>query len=127
MTEIDFLAIFRSQVEGQLRSASDLALELERASGADENLGELLESLMREFHTIKGAARAIQFDEIKDVAHQIEDIYHALMDGEGEIRMPDLTNLTLYALDLVEGHLEARVDGSQFEGNDNLRQSVQAY
>ena len=127
MTEIDFLAIFRSQVEGQLRSASDLALELERASGADENLGELLESLMREFHTIKGAARAIQFDEIKEVAHEIEDVYHALMDGEGEARMPDLTNLTLHALDLVEGLLQSRVDGTPFSGHEKLRRSVQAY
>lgn len=127
MAEIDFLAIFRSQVEGQLRSASDLALELERASGAGEDITTLLESLMREFHTIKGAARAIQFDEIKDVAHQIEDIYHALMDGEGEVRMPDLTNLTLHALDLVEGHLQSRVDGTPFSGNDNLRQAVQGY
>lgn len=127
MAEIDFLAIFRSQVEGQLRSASDLALELERASGAGEDLTELLESLMREFHTVKGAARAIQFDEIKEVAHQIEDIYHALMDGEGEVRMPDLTNLTLHALDLVEGLLQSRVDGGVFTGHESLRQSVQSY
>ena len=126
MAEIDFLAIFRSQVEGQLRSASDLALELERAAGAGEELTELLESLMREFHTIKGAARAIQFDEIKEVAHQIEDIYHALMDGEGEVRMPDLTNLTLHALDLVEGLLQSRV-GTPFSGHEGLRSAVQSY
>ena len=129
MAEIDFLAIFRSQVEGQLRSASDLALELEleRAAGAAEPLNSLLESLMREFHTIKGAARAIQFDEIKEVAHQIEDIYHALMDGEGEVRMPELTNLTLHALDLVEGLLQSRVDGTPFSGHENLRSAVQRY
>ncbi|MBT7306880.1 MAG: hypothetical protein HN842_01605, partial [Gammaproteobacteria bacterium] len=127
MAEIDFLAIFRSQVEGQLRSASNLAMELERAAGAGEVSNELLESLMREFHTIKGAARAIQFDEIKDVAHQIEDIYHALMDGEGEIRMPDLTNLTLFALDLVEGLLQSRVDGTPFSGEEKLPPAVQAY
>ena len=60
MNESDFLAIFQTELNGELQRATELALELEKAP---DNL-ELINGLMREFHTIKGAARAIQFEEI---------------------------------------------------------------
>ena len=127
MADIDFLAIFRTQVEGHLRCASDLALELERVTASGDGTSVLLESLMREFHNIKGAARAIQFNEINTVAHLVEDIYHALIIGEVQIQMPDLTNLTLYALDLVEGFLQARVDGVEYSGHNEMSLFTKAY
>ena len=127
MANIDFLAIFRTEVAEQLKRATDLALQLERATTSNDDTTNLLESLMREFHTIKGAARAIQFEEINAVAHLVEDIYHALMTGKSQIRMPDLTNLTLYALDLVVAFLQGRVDGFEYTGHNEISQYTKAY
>lgn len=127
MADIDFLAIFRTEVEGQLLRANDLALDLERLSSNEEPVGEIIASLMREFHTIKGAASAIKFDEVKDVAHLIEDVYHSLMQGKGEVRMPDLTSLTLYALDVLATMLQGRVDGVISNATHDLAGLVKAY
>ena len=73
------------------------ALELEKAP-ADRSL---LEDLMRSFHTLKGSARAIQFDAILEVAHAMEGLYHQLLDHDGTAR-PDLIELSLFATDIVK-------------------------
>lgn len=97
MNEADLLAIFKAELNGELKRATELILKLENQVGDQA----ILESLMREFHTIKGAARAIQFEEIKNVAHQLEDIYHSLLEGKIDQR-PVLIDLTLYSIDLLQ-------------------------
>jgi len=97
MNEADLLEIFKTELNGELKRATELILKLENQAGDQA----ILESLMREFHTIKGAARAIQFEEIKNVAHHLEDIYQSLLEGKIDQR-PVLIDLTLYSIDLLQ-------------------------
>jgi len=63
--------LFRADAEGQCATLSDGLLALEKAS----NPAELLESLMRAAHSLKGAARIIGLDSAVKVAHVMEDIF----------------------------------------------------
>ena len=118
----DFIEIFKNEVAGHIKEVTRLCLELEN----DIDNQKLYESLMREFHTIKGAARAIQFDEVKDIAHKIEDIYHSIMKGKSKPR-DSLIDLTLHAIDLVEGCLASRLSGSEFSAHKALPGLVKGY
>jgi two-component system, chemotaxis family, sensor histidine kinase and response regulator WspE len=122
MDEIDFLSIFRQELDEEVRRVTDLILELEKRPEEED----ILRSLMREFHTIKGAARAIQFDDIRDIAHGLEDIYHALLEGRADQRN-SLVDLTLHAIDLMQGVLSANQEGRPFTGHETLPDMVRLY
>ena len=124
--DIDFTSIFQQEVAGQIQRITDLALVLEQNEATQAN-DEVLNGLMREFHTIKGAARAINYNDIKDVAHAIEDIYHAILHQEAEVKLPELTDISLHAVDLIKGLLQARISGKSFTGHELLPQQAQDY
>lgn len=118
----DFVAIFKNQLSGHIKEVTKLSLELEK----DGQEPALYESMMRQFHTIKGAARAIKFEEIKDIAHKIEDIYHTLMNGDTTPR-PQLIDLTLHAVDLIEECLDARLQERESDSHLGFASLVDAY
>ncbi|MFB3885947.1 MAG: response regulator [Thermodesulfobacteriota bacterium] len=75
MSEIkDLIAIFRAETEEHLTRLDNGLVALEKEPG---NL-ELISSLNREVHTLKGAARVFGFREIQDIAHRIEDLFEAI-------------------------------------------------
>jgi len=122
MNESDFLAIFQTELNGELQRATELALELEKAP---DNL-ELINGLMREFHTIKGAARAIQFEEIKECAHYLEDIFHALLDNKTTFR-PILIDITFFAIDLIRTVFKQQLAKQALPDHQCLEDIVQQY
>jgi len=124
---IDFTAIFKAQVDGQIQRITACALALEQCEPDLAANETLLQDLMREFHTIKGAARAIQYEDIKDVGHAIEEIYHAILAKQANVRLPLLTDLSLHAVDLIKGMLEARIQGVSFVSESDLAQMAEAY
>ncbi len=122
----ELLDIFREEVEINLKEATRLALELERG---DEDAGPdraLIEALMRVFHTLKGAARAIGFEAEKEVAHRLEDVYHDLLEEQGTYA-PDLVDLSLQAVDLFKGCIEARVSQQPLPSVEPLLRAVDAH
>jgi two-component system chemotaxis sensor kinase CheA len=67
----DLIAIFKAETEEHLTKLDTGLVELEK----QPNNIELLRSLNREVHTLKGSARVFGFTEIQDIAHRIEDIF----------------------------------------------------
>ena len=124
---IDFTAIFKTQLDAHIKAITSAVLELEAESADLSADSQLLETLMREFHTIKGAARAIELMEIKDCSHLLEDIYHKLHNGEIQARMPELANITLYAADLIDGMLQARLNKEACISPDVFGEVVKDY
>jgi len=70
----DLIAIFKAETEEHLTNLDNGLVELEKQP---DNI-ELVRSLNREVHTLKGAARVFGFSEIQDIAHRIEDIFEAV-------------------------------------------------
>jgi len=57
-----------------------LVLELEKLDTGEPEQA-LNDALMRVFHTRKGTARGIDFEQEKRIAQRLEDVFHDLLDG----------------------------------------------
>jgi chemotaxis protein histidine kinase CheA len=90
----ELLATFRAEVEERLASLQSGLLELEQHSSPRQVIG----SLFRDAHTVKGSARMLGLEGVLHVSHGIEDLLGALRDGRFAVRR-DLVDLLLSACD----------------------------
>ena len=92
----DLVATFRAEVDDRLASMRDglLALEGHRAPRA------VLDSVMRDAHTVKGSARMLGLHDLVELAHRAEDLLGRLRDGRAAVR-PDLVDLLLVTADAL--------------------------
>ena len=74
-SNFSMLDLFRTEIEGQVRSLTDGLIALEQ-NPRDE---EQLESMMRVSHSIKGAARMVDVGAVVRVAHFMEDCFVSLL------------------------------------------------
>ncbi|WP_295447964.1 hybrid sensor histidine kinase/response regulator [uncultured Thiodictyon sp.] len=118
----DLLEIFREEVEANLKEGTRLTLEFEHAP--PDRAGT--EALMRVFHTLKGAARAVQCDQELDIAHRLEDVLHDQLDGSGPWR-PATVDLCLMGVDLLHDTLAARLAGAPWPDMAGFAARVDAY
>jgi len=118
----DLIEIFREEVEANLKEATRLALEFEHAP--PERAG--IEALMRVFHTLKGAARAVQCDQERDIAHRLEDLLHDQLDGKQPWR-PTAVDLCLMGVDLIRDTLAARLAGTPLPDMAGFASRVDAH
>ncbi len=87
MNDEEFLAqlleAFRQETDDHLRMISDGLQEME--SGPDEDrAAELLKTMHREAHSLKGAARSVNRGDIEPVAQAMETVFARLKDGRLE-------------------------------------------
>ncbi|MBK5305913.1 MAG: hybrid sensor histidine kinase/response regulator [Frankiaceae bacterium] len=90
----ELLATFRAEVEERLASLQSGLLELE----THPSPRQVITSLFRDAHTVKGSARMLGLDGVLHVSHGIEDLLGALRDGRFPVRR-DLVDLLLAACD----------------------------
>jgi two-component system, chemotaxis family, sensor kinase CheA len=70
------LATFKVEANEHLRALSAGLLELEKAAPGATQM-ELIETLFREVHSLKGAARAVNLTEIEAVCQALENLFAA--------------------------------------------------
>ena len=78
------LATFKIEAQEHLEAMSSLLLGLE-GTAAGERRQEFVETLFREAHSLKGAARAVNLAEIEAVCQVLEEVLAELKHGEGEL------------------------------------------
>lgn len=95
------LEVFREQSVRILDEMGDDLLALE--AGAVDS--EIMTRLRRGAHTIKGDSACVGFEGVTEVAHRIEDVFDAVLNGEVKPgrRVVDLVLLSLDALRAVVG------------------------
>jgi len=71
----------------------------------DPNNRDLLNTIFRGFHTIKGTSSFINLDCIKDVAHQAESMLVKVRDGQEDFT-PGHADMSLKSLDMIKSILE---------------------
>ncbi len=88
---------------------------------------ELLASIFRTIHTIKGTCGFLGFTKLEGVAHLTENILSQLRDGQRELT-PELTSLILEAVDAIKQVLACiEADGSEgAEDYEDLREKLLA-
>jgi chemotaxis protein histidine kinase CheA len=90
----ELLATFRAEVEERLASLQSGLLELETHASPRQ----VVTSLFRDAHTVKGSARMLGLEGVLHVSHGIEDLLGALRDGRFAVRR-DLVDLLLASCD----------------------------
>ncbi|MFB3883928.1 MAG: chemotaxis protein CheW [Thermodesulfobacteriota bacterium] len=73
-----FVARFKAETQEHIQKINDSLLQLEKREG-DRSL---LETVMREAHTIKGSAAMIGYKRIADIAHVMEDGLERALEGK---------------------------------------------
>lgn len=96
----ELLATFRAEVEERVASLQAGLLALE----AHPSPRQVVASLFRDAHTVKGSARMLGLTEVLAVAHSAEDLLGALRDGRLAVRR-DLVDLLLASCDGIAGAL----------------------
>ena len=97
------LATFRVEANEHLEAMSAGLIELEKAP-AGVRWSELMESIYREAHSLKGAARAVNFGEIESVCHALESVFGGLKNNRVAPSVP-LFDLLQRTLDVLGGLL----------------------
>ena len=70
-------ATFRIEAEEHLRVFSAGLIELEKTR-TKKRIAEIIETMFREIHSLKGAARSVDQKEIESVCHPMESLFSAL-------------------------------------------------
>ena len=72
---------FKIEAHEHLRNISLSLLELENES-TEEEKKSIVERIHREFHSLKGASRAVSIREIETICHIIESIFSEIKKGK---------------------------------------------
>lgn len=102
----EFLSTFHDEAKDHLQKLNEGLLLLEK----DPANSKIIEEMFREGHTLKGAARMMGFDEIKEISHCIEDIFGAIH-NQKLILDQDMTTLLFEGLDAMGLILEEVISG----------------
>ena len=107
-------ALFFETANELLQSLNESGLELE-ARPADE---EIIRSVRRVVHTLKGDSAACGFTRLSEVAHELEDVLTPQM---GKLHGAKFAELVLVAADTFEAVLSAYQRNAEPPGGDHLR------
>jgi len=99
------LATFRVEAEEHIRAISSYLIELEKASTVERH-PELIETIFREVHSLKGAARSVNLTNFEALCQSLEGVFAELKSGEISLS-PDFYNLLHRAVDSLNQGLDA--------------------
>ena len=78
LSEFSMMDLFRMEVETQVSKLNQGLIDIEQENSS----ADVLESLMRAAHSIKGAARMVNVEPVVQIAHEIEDCFVALQNQQ---------------------------------------------
>ncbi|ARO87489.1 hybrid sensor histidine kinase/response regulator [Nitrosospira lacus] len=120
------LVTFRIEADTHLQAMSSGLLALEKIPAGEQYTGTI-ETVFREAHSLKGAARAVNLTQIESVCQSLEDVFAALKNKHLAIS-PPLVDLLLQVIDALAGLLAAdgSVAGNQKPLVESLRRQLDA-
>jgi two-component system chemotaxis sensor kinase CheA len=104
--EEEFRRLFAEEAEVRLRRLATELLQLEDAG----NSAELVASIFRDAHTLKGAAGMVGLHDISRIAHLMEDLLEELRSGR-RLASPEFVDPLLSAVDAVRALIPALLAG----------------
>ena len=111
----EFVSYFRDEAEELLQQLDADLLQLEDFVGSGHADGELVNSLFRALHTIKGSAGMLQFTDVQNVAHRLENLCDLLR----KERMPlseSCVDILFAGRDILTDLIDAAVNGKPAPG-----------
>jgi two-component system chemotaxis sensor kinase CheA len=115
-----YTALFLADSKDHLRRSSALLLEWEREPRDAEPVAELF----RSFHSLKGSAATMGYDQLADVAHRAETLLEAVRRRELE-GSPAVIGLLLRAVDHLDRGVEDAVAGRALADSTPLAEALE--
>lgn len=112
------LTTFRIEADEHIAAVSSGLLELEKTRDASRR-AELVEAAFREVHSLKGAARTVNVNEVESLCRSLENIFSTLKSRDVQLE-PAFFDLLHRTLDLIRTLL----DSSEPEGKGLDRSAV---
>ncbi len=103
-----YLNVFMDECYEHLQVLNQSLLTLEK----EPDNAELLNSIFRAAHTLKGASATMGFNKMASVTHAMEDVLSLLRQKELEVT-PEIINVLFDALDLLETLAKGIVEGQE--------------
>lgn len=113
---------FRIEAGEHLRAISAGLTELERAPEA-KKFREIVETVFRETHSLKGAARSVDFREVVSVCQPLESVLSAVKRGEITVSL-EILDLAHEAINVIEGIISSKQEGALPAGRPKIRNLV---
>ncbi|MDX9971580.1 MAG: Hpt domain-containing protein [FCB group bacterium] len=120
------LEYYRRQFYLEARELLEKANEDLLRAEQDPGDQELLNSIFRGVHTIKGSAGGFELDAVSAFAHHLESLLGAVRDGTIALE-PEVVDIALQACDVLLGMINAFENGSAVAGDDALVARIRAY
>lgn len=117
------LATFRIEAGEHLQAMSAGLIELEN-NPAQARYAEIVETVFREAHSLKGAARAVNLKEIESVCQSMESVFAALKDNRIALS-PSLFDLLQEAIDDLSTLLSAEGAAMAVAGKSAIATLIQ--
>jgi len=93
--------IFKSEVDELIEDSEDVLIALEK----DVENEDLVNEIFRIFHSIKGSAGVVGFDDMAHFSHGVENILDRVRQGELRISK-NLISLVLESIDILRNYIE---------------------
>ena len=100
----ELIPVFLAEADEHVQAMNRHVLTLERAASMQAR-DEVIAELFREAHSLKGAARAVHLSAVEARAHELEDLFARLRDGELESESEAL-NGVYRSLDAISSAIE---------------------
>ncbi|MCB2227891.1 MAG: hybrid sensor histidine kinase/response regulator [Desulfarculaceae bacterium] len=101
---------FQVELQEHIEVLTDGCLALEKSPSAQE-VASRIEGMFRAAHSLKGAARAVELEDLGLIAHRLEDVFSAIRRGEMEFSQ-ELGDLCLHTLDFLNQASQAHQQGT---------------
>ncbi|MCB2190501.1 MAG: hybrid sensor histidine kinase/response regulator [Deltaproteobacteria bacterium] len=101
---------FQVELMEHLGTLTDGCLALER-DPKEEDLRRIMEEMFRAAHSLKGAARAVELEDLGLLAHRMEDVFSAIRKGRISFSS-ELGDLVLHTLDTISQTADSQQQGS---------------
>ena len=106
-------AVFLEEAAEILEQLEESLLELEEEP---DNI-ELVSSVFRALHTIKGSGAMFGFDQVSSFTHEVETVFDQVRSGK-MAASKDLIDLTLKSRDIIRAMLDAETGGAEISSED---------
>ena len=120
----ELLADFKIEAAEHQEAIIKGMLQLEKhPSAADYQL--IVETTFRELHSLKGASRAVNQNNIEKLCQSMENVFHQLKDGKAALN-PQMFELLFKGVDVLNGFLLADQPEQKMNQGGNLAQLLKA-
>jgi two-component system chemotaxis sensor kinase CheA len=108
----EFIDDYFAECEEHLSSARRLMLELETTT-PEAPKEELLDDLLRDFHSMKGLSAMVGMEEVTQISHHVEEYLRRLKQPTAEITSDGISHV-IAAIEAIERLLKARRNAEPF-------------